>query len=177
MSFNSMMNKTNNSRAAVIEFFKKVTGDESVVVGEGTLIDAYDDGGINVSLDGTSASEYRRQAFEEGLADLGMRNMPVVASKVVELINSIASGRKADTLGQKCGMDRPDYIAVDLKGNVMTCQNLTAVEIGMGGRPHKIGHVSDFDSIKLNTVKHWSARDNCKKCTGSSALQRFVHVP
>lgn len=61
-------------------------------------------------------------------------------------------------------MDRSDYIAVDLKGNVMTCQNLTAVEMGIGGRSHKIGHVSDFDSIKLDTVKHWSARDNCKKC-------------
>lgn len=164
MSFNSMMNKSNNSRAAVIEFFKRVTGDEAVVVGEGTLIDAYDDGGIGVSLDDGSAIEYRRQAFAEGLADLGMKNMPVVASKVVDFLNSLATGRKAETLGQKCGMDRSDYIAVDLKGNVTTCQNLTTAEVGMNGNSHKIGHVSDFDNIKLDTVKHWSARDNCKKC-------------
>lgn len=164
MSFNSMMNKQNASRAAVIAFFKKVTGDDEVIVGEGTLIDAYDAGGVEVSLDAASSVAYRRQAFEEAVADLGMRNMPVVASKVVEFLNSLATGRKVETLGQKCGMDRPDYIAVDLKGNVTTCQNLTTAERGMNGNSHKIGHVSDFDNIKLNTVKHWSARDNCKKC-------------
>lgn len=75
-----------SSDAAVIDFFKKVTGDEGVVVGEGTLIDAYDDGGIGVSLDNADSVEYRRQAFAEGLADLGMKNMPVVASKVVDFL-------------------------------------------------------------------------------------------
>lgn len=88
-----------SSDAAVIDFFKKVTGDEGVVVGEGTLIDAYDDGGIGVSLDNADSVEYRRRAFGEGLADLGMKNMPVVASKVVEFLNSLAGARKADTLG------------------------------------------------------------------------------
>jgi hypothetical protein len=38
-------------------------------------------------------------------------------------------------------MDSPDAIAVDLRGNVMTCQNT-----GAKGA-HKIGHVADFDAI------------------------------
>lgn len=164
MSFNSMMNKSNISRAEIIQFFKKVTGDDDVVVGEGTLIDAYDDSSASVSLDPASSMQYRIRAFNEAIVDLGMKNMPIVATKVVEFINSIATGRKLDGVGQKCGMDRPDYISVDLKGNVTTCQNVTAKDIGMNGASHKIGHVSDFDNIKLNTVKHWSARENCSKC-------------
>lgn len=164
MSFNAMVNKNNASRAAIIDFFKDITGDPDVVIGEGLLIDAYDEKGVGVSLDKHDASVYRLNFFDEAVKNLGMRNMPVVGAKVVEFINSIAVGRKLTEIGAKCGMDRADHIAVDLKGSALTCQNLSATETGMNGNSHKIGHVSDFNNIKLNTVKHWSARENCSKC-------------
>ena len=61
-------------------------------------------------------------------------------------------------LGQKCGIDSPDAIAVDLRGNVMTCQNT-----GAKGA-HKIGHVADFDAIALDTATHFAFRDECMAC-------------
>lgn len=61
-------------------------------------------------------------------------------------------------MGQKCGMDREDYLAVDLTGNVMTCQNT-----GSKGK-HHIGHVSDFEKIKLDTSTHFIHREECMHC-------------
>jgi uncharacterized protein len=71
---------------------------------------------------------------------------------------SIVNERSSESLFQKCGMDTPEYLAVDLKGNVMTCQN-----VGANGN-HKIGHVDDFEKIALNTSRHWSKRPECQSC-------------
>jgi radical SAM protein with 4Fe4S-binding SPASM domain len=51
-----------------------------------------------------------------------------------------------------------DAIAVDLRGNVMTCQNT-----GAKGA-HKIGHVTEFDAIALDTAKHFAFREECMSC-------------
>ena len=75
-----------------------------------------------------------------------------------EFFRSIAFNRPLEAVGQKCGMDMPDDIAVDLQGNVMTCQNT-----GAQGK-HKIGHVSKFDEIALNTSTHFSHREECMHC-------------
>ena len=61
-------------------------------------------------------------------------------------------------------MDRPDRIAVDLQGNVVTCQNVLAASMAPNGNSHRIGHVSELDKVKLNTGTHWSKRPECKNC-------------
>lgn len=71
---------------------------------------------------------------------------------------SLQRQRPIEALGQKCGMDRPEHIAVDLQGNVMTCQNT-----GAKGA-HKIGHVAEFDEIKLDTATHFAFRAECMSC-------------
>ena len=75
-----------------------------------------------------------------------------------DFLTSLRTRRPIEALGQKCGMDREDTIAVDLRGNVMTCQNT-----GAKGE-HKIGHVDDFDAIALNTATHFAFRDECMSC-------------
>ena len=55
-------------------------------------------------------------------------------------------------------MDREDTIAVDLRGNVMTCQNTVAKGA------HKIGHVEAFEDIALDTATHFAFREECIKC-------------
>ena len=74
------------------------------------------------------------------------------------------SKKPASSLGQKCGMDDPSKMAVDLKGNVLTCQNVSAVATSFNGESHKIGNVADFDNIKLKTSTHWSFREGCPNC-------------
>lgn len=81
-----------------------------------------------------------------------------IAAKAAAFIDSLRKKRPSTALWQKCGMDRPDQLAVDLKGNVMTCQN-----VGAKGK-HGVGHVSDFESIALDTSWHWSKRPNCAHC-------------
>ena len=55
-------------------------------------------------------------------------------------------------------MDRNDYIAVDLLGNVMTCQNTG----GIG--KHRLGHVRSLDKVELTTATHWSLKQECQSC-------------
>jgi radical SAM protein with 4Fe4S-binding SPASM domain len=45
-----------------------------------------------------------------------------------------------------------------MKGNVMTCQNMSA------STNHKIGHVEQFEEISLNTAYHFSTRSECPRC-------------
>lgn len=81
-----------------------------------------------------------------------------VKDKLEDFFRSLALGRPAEALGQRCGMDREDTLAVDLKGNVLTCQN-TAASDG-----HKIGAVDDYANIRLDTAWHWSKREECPNC-------------
>jgi uncharacterized protein len=78
--------------------------------------------------------------------------------KVDEFMRALAQHRPLGSLGQKCGMDRDDSIAVDMKGNVTTCQNMSA------STNHKVGHVDQFDDISLDTAYHFSTRSECPHC-------------
>ena len=81
-----------------------------------------------------------------------------LGERINEFYASIQRQRPIQALGQKCGMDSPDAIAVDLRGNVMTCQNT-----GAKGA-HKIGHVADFEAIALDTATHFAFREECMSC-------------
>lgn len=61
-------------------------------------------------------------------------------------------------------MDRDDNIAVDLRGNVLTCQNVSAVSVAPNGESHKIGHISALGDVRLNSARHWSTRTECPSC-------------
>ena len=81
-----------------------------------------------------------------------------LGARIDEFYASIQRRRPIEALGQKCGMDREDSIAVDLRGNVMTCQNTGAKGV------HKIGHVADFEAIALDTATHFAFRPECMSC-------------
>jgi len=67
-------------------------------------------------------------------------------------------------LPQKCGMDLDDVLAVDLHGNVITCQNVSAVETSKNGESHLAGSLDDYDNVSITTSTHWARRDECPKC-------------
>ena len=163
ISFNTMMHRGNQSRAEVQKFWVERFG-PTVNIGEGAFIDPYDEGGFSSSLQSSQEQvAYRIQAFKE-LRSGSVANFDIVISKMNDFLNSIRSRRNAFSLGQKCGMDKEDKIAVDLNGNVLTCQNVSSTSTSMNGQPHKIGHISQFDEIKLNTATHWSKRESCQTC-------------
>lgn len=164
-SFNSMLNKRNTSRKAIYDWFVNLTGDENVQLGEGSLVDAYDADGIQNSLVTKQEHfEFRRQAFGEIYGSDGKIGFNGIIAKAGMFAQKVLSHETSDSLGQKCGMDDEHVIAVDLRGNVITCQNVSAVEISNNGESHKIGHLDDFDNVKMTTSTHWSNRDHCSDC-------------
>lgn len=163
ISINTMMHSANLSRAHVQAWLQEQFG-KDVQIGEGAFIDPYDAGGLAATMQTPGEHiAYRTTAFKElrlGLAS----QFHIAASKVSDFANSIATARQASSLGQKCGMDRPENLAVDLLGNVITCQNVSAAATAPNGQPHAIGHLNDLPGVKLRTSTHWSNRKDCADC-------------
>jgi uncharacterized protein len=61
-------------------------------------------------------------------------------------------------------MDDEHVLAVDLRGNVMTCQNVSSLETGKNGESHLGGNLDDYDNVAIKTSTHWSKREECPKC-------------
>jgi uncharacterized protein len=163
MSFNAMMNRVNVSRAEVADFFITLTGDKDVQVGEGGIVDAYDEGGLATSLRSQDHADYRRRAFLE-ISSGQAKNFDNIRKKLVGFINAVRTKRPLSAMGQRCSMDRSDNVAVDLRGNVLTCQNVSAVAISPNGNLHKIGTVDSLESVNLKTAIHWKDRADCPSC-------------
>jgi uncharacterized protein len=164
ISFNAMLNRNNIDRAKIQKFFRELLGTTYFVIGEGGFIDPYDEGGEANSLqDHTEALTYRNLTLRQ-IRSGRIDNFLVVRNRMKDWICSLTSNRPSEAVGQKCGMDRPDTIAVDLKGNVLTCQNVSNVSKAPNGESHHIGHVSRLDQVKLKTATHWSHRPMCAEC-------------
>jgi uncharacterized protein len=164
MSFNTMLHRDNRSRKAVQAFFVELTGDEHVSIGEGMFVDAYDEGGKGMSMpDPHDHIDYRRQAFEELRTGQAL-NFMNVTQKIQDFAQSVATGRPASTVGQKCGSDRADSLTVTLEGDVLTCQNVSAVAVAPNGTPHRAGSLDDLQSVQLTSSRHWSTRSHCSGC-------------
>jgi len=157
--FNVVLTPANADIAATRSWFAQRLGDEAVVVDTEGVVSVYDDR----NLGGAAAwreEDYRTlhasivQGFASGTALL----YPSLREKARDFIHSLQHCRPGSALGQKCAMDAPDQLAVDLHGNVMTCQNT-----GAQGR-HRIGHVTQMEEVRLDTATHWSHRECCSHC-------------
>lgn len=171
ISFNAMINSKNTSRENIENYFKDLIVSnlseeylQYLRIGEGGFVDAYDEGGLaNSLLDGEEEMKYRNNAFVE-IRSGKVTKYISISQKMSGFMNSIKYGDILDSVPQKCGMDKSDAMAVDLNGNVITCQNVSAVAKNPAGYSHKIGHVSDLENVKLDTATHWSDREECPNC-------------
>ncbi len=164
-SFNTMINKRNISRKAIRDWFVNLTGDEDVPIGEGNFIDAYDEAAIDNSLQTLNEHfEYRKQAFQH-LNQYGSKlNFGLTLQKIDNFTKGVLTHLESKYVGQKCGMDDEHTIAIDLKGNVVTCQNVSIVETSKNGESHFGGNLNDYDNVELKSVTHWKNRANCGDC-------------
>lgn len=97
-------------------------------------------------------AEFRKLTWTQALA------FAIFRMDLVGLLDPLVGRTSMADAHQRCEMDKPTSLAVDLKGNVLTCQNTTA----QGG--HKIGHLDQFEKVRLTTSLHWSNRKNCRNC-------------
>jgi uncharacterized protein len=164
-SFNPMMNSKNKSRKAVYDWFVKLTGDENVQLGEGGIVDAYDEDGITNSLQTLQEHfDYRRTAFGDIYSTQGKIGFNGQLNKIDGFMTNILVHDNAKFLGQKCGMDDEHTLAVDLRGNVMTCQNVSSLEISKNGESHAGGNLDDYENVEIKSSTHWSNRKECSSC-------------
>ena len=98
----------------------------------------------------------RLSLLEEMVSGEALRN-GTVSYKARDFLHSLNSGRPLALVGQKCGMDREDVIAVDLTGNVLTCQNTPDEAM-------RIGHVNALADVRLDETLHFSHRETCMTC-------------
>jgi uncharacterized protein len=134
-------------------------------LGEGGIVDAYDEDGITNSLQTLKEHfDYRRQSFNDIFSTNGEINNYMVLEKIDSFSRSVLSHTNSMYLPQKCGMDMEDTIAIDMRGNIITCQNVSAVETAMNGESHLVGHISDIESAEVKSATHWSNRKECSSC-------------
>ena len=165
ISFNSMMNRENTSRKAIYEWFAELTGDPTVIIGEGSFIDAYDEDGANSSLRNlTEHFDYRKTSFNDLFSTNGAINFTGILEKVDKFTRGVLTHSESKYVGQKCGMDDEHILAVDLKGNVVTCQNVSVMETSQNGEAHLGGNLEDYDNVELKSVTHWLNRPDCASC-------------
>ena len=165
ISFNPMMNSKNKSRKEIYEWFVNMTGDPNVKLGEGGIVDAYDEEGITNSLQTLQEHfDYRRTAFSDIFTTNGQIGFIGQLGKIDGFIQAVLSHANSKYLGQKCGMDDEHVLAVDMRGNVMTCQNVSSLEISKNGESHLGGHMTDMDNVEIKTSTHWSNRKECGSC-------------
>ena len=157
ISFNVVLTRDHHSLCSARQWFIDTIGDPSVAVGSEELLLPYDPGGLMLSPMTEEDHKQIRLALLGEIMDGSALPVATVWFKLQDWFQSLAERRPASALGQKCGMDRDDNIAVDLKGNVYTCQNT-------GDAAHRIGHVEALDEVRLTTSKHWSLREECRRC-------------
>lgn len=158
IGFNAVLSNKNVSLFAVrhhIAKHLKVPLDAVPITTEEILL-PYDEGGMSMSvLDDEIEKRLIHTTFYEAITGW---SAGAVEKKAVEFLKNSYQSRPSVALGQKCGMDRKDQIAIDMQGNVVTCQNTSPLT------KHNIGHLDKFDDIKLTTAHHWSTRAECSKC-------------
>jgi len=165
ISFSSVLTSTQFSRKAIYDWWVNFTGDSDVSLSEGMFIDSYDDGGLTNSISSKAMHfEYRKTSYSEYTNTNGKLGFYLITRSIRDFAHSVLSHTDAKFVGQKCGMDSENTLAVDLKGNVITCQNVSSVETAMNGTPHLGGSISDIENVAITSATHWRNRPDCASC-------------
>jgi uncharacterized protein len=162
ISFNTVLHAKNMSLGAVRTYIaeKLMVPDFTIPLQSEEIALPYDAGGARLSL---RTEKQHRTYMDTVFWECVSNGEPAIGcgtirNKLSNFFQTIAEGRPASSVGQKCGMDDPRRLAVDLKGNALTCQNMSA------DTKHRIGSIEAFEDIRLNTAYHWSTREECVKC-------------
>ncbi|MBF0354977.1 MAG: Fe-S oxidoreductase [Alphaproteobacteria bacterium] len=161
LSFNNVLSKDNHDLGLIRDWFKeRLEGRDPALTVEGIVIPHHmEDGSCSPQSQGVFIRSILRAVISrDALAFTSVR------WKLNGFFDSLAHRRPASALGQKCSMERRDHIAVDLKGFVLTCQNVSALGTAPNGRSHCLGSVTDLDRVRLTSARHWSQRPECVAC-------------
>ncbi|QCI65527.1 radical SAM/SPASM domain-containing protein [Phreatobacter stygius] len=157
LSINAVLTPVSSDPVAVTTWLRKRLDRPELVVSFEGVVHEYNEGDPTSRFSPAQLAELTSRVVD-GVMTGALTKVPAFQRKVRDCMNSILRQRPSSVLGQKCGMDREDQLAVDLLGNVGTCQNVSTKG------PHRIGHVMAMDKVRLNTSWRWSARKECPTC-------------
>jgi uncharacterized protein len=157
-SFNCVLTARHYSLAAAERWIAGKLGLDSVPMATEGLMLPYDAAGLMLSPKGDEHGVIHNSLLRELIDGRAYRNVSVWKATRA-FVQSLADRRPVTALGQRCGMDRPEHIALDLKGRVFTCQNTGALD-------HHIGDVAAVGDIRLRRARHHSLRPACSCARG-----------
>ncbi|MGJ3704015.1 radical SAM protein [Variovorax sp. AFSI2.2] len=159
MIFSSVLTPGNSDPAAIRQWFVNRLADDSVITSLEGIVATHDDNAL-AGPGVWSPAQYQEmrasvaRSFETGEA----LRIPALAEKAKSFFQAVMLGMPSTSMGQKCGMDRSDHVAVDLHSNVLTCQNTGA------NAEHGLGSALEMDAIRMTTSTHWAYRECCNHC-------------
>jgi uncharacterized protein len=119
----------------------------------------YDDSGMLLCPTTSEEQQKLRETIFSETFNGKIWGVSTIFTKLDDFFKSLSTKRPFTVFGQKCGMDDPNTLSVDLKGNAMTCQNTNA-----NLEKHNIGKTSDIKAIEMTLVHHFRTRDECVRC-------------
>lgn len=155
-SINTVLSNQNTNIRSIVDWFQARLGADVPFNFEG-VVSYYDERTTDSSR---LADEQLTQIEDEIFYELsnGTLDYTVFGRKLDLFIESLQQPITRESMYSKCGMDRPDHIAVDLTGAITTCQNT-----GASGE-HYVGSVYDLRNTALKSSTHFSHRNNCSGC-------------
>jgi len=167
ISFNATLTNKNHSVRAIRDYIASKLGVDplSVVLSHDVAL-AYDDNGLQYIVSPEEEHQVTFNLFKE-FVELGPIGLTLGQHhlRVQKFLDDLIYQRPIESTGQKCRMDLPSSLAIDIDGNILTCQNVTVD----GG--HKIGHLSQLDQARLHTATHFLHRESCKRCPMAQICQ------
>jgi len=156
--FNVVLTRNNHDPLVIRKWFEEKIGLDDIPVNFEGVVNAHDNEHQQDALFRDSDLLSIQERILNVMFNGEQKDIISFWPRISDFSRSLATNRKASVLGQKCGMDKEDNIAVDLLGNVMTCQN-----VGPNSK-HLLGSVYDMENVKLDTSWHWSTRESCMHC-------------
>lgn len=159
MAFHPVLTVRHHSLAAVQEWIgrKLARAPADIPVSTEGLLTAYDARGLMLSPQGEEIDAVRAALLDEMISGAAWADAGLAAT-ARNFVASLRTRRPLANVGQYCAMDRPDWIAVDLLGDLYSCQNVAA------NPDHHIGNVRDIEAARLSRIWHHSLRDECRRC-------------
>ncbi|MGB8699544.1 MAG: radical SAM protein [Thermosynechococcaceae cyanobacterium] len=164
ISIGAMIHAHNPDRAAVVEWFQEKFCDSDINIGEGAVIEVYDELAKQNSPSNYETHLMLRQTSFRNIRYQADSNFGISKIRISEWLSTMQTGRMLDSLGMRCGMDAADTLTVDLMGNVITCQNTSTMSEAPNGEPHKSGNIDNIKDIEIKTSVHFMNRVHCRGC-------------
>ncbi|MAO56387.1 MAG: hypothetical protein CMM61_11905 [Rhodospirillaceae bacterium] len=162
LGFGTVLTRWNFSLAAVRRHIEDKLGVPPGSISSNTeeILLPYDDDAMAcVPRDEAEHRKALHTLFSEAANGETVPGCNSVRNKIEDFLDSLGKSRPIAALGQKCGMDREDTIAVNLMGEVTTCHNVSAEDAH-----HNLGNVAGLDAVRLTSARHHQTRDECRAC-------------